>query len=110
MYAYIYTDNGFSWTVKIPSSLAPGSYVLRHEIIGLHSAGSSNGAQNYPQVSSVFPPRKFPWLTIPVHQPSGQRLRLYRAGWNSGHLALQEQRREYCHCRMHIGIATDIIY
>jgi len=54
MYAYIYTDNGFSWTVKIPSSLAPGSYVLRHEIIGLHSAGSSNGAQNYPQVSSVL--------------------------------------------------------
>lgn len=41
--------NGFSWTTKIPSSLAPGSYVLRHEIIGLHSAGSSNGAQNYPQ-------------------------------------------------------------
>jgi len=40
---------GFAWTVKIPSSLAPGSYVLRHEIIGLHSAGSSNGAQNYPQ-------------------------------------------------------------
>lgn len=42
----------FSWPVKIPSSLAPGNYVIRHEIIALHAAGSSNGAQNYPQVST----------------------------------------------------------
>jgi hypothetical protein len=41
--------NGNSWTVTIPSSLAPGDYVLRHEIIALHAAGSQNGAQNYPQ-------------------------------------------------------------
>jgi hypothetical protein len=53
-YAYRRTENGFTWTVKIPSSLAPGSYVLRHEIIALHSAGSSNGAQNYPQVSRIL--------------------------------------------------------
>lgn len=38
-----------SWTVTIPSSIASGNYVLRHEIIALHSAGESNGAQNYPQ-------------------------------------------------------------
>lgn len=38
-----------SWTVTIPSSLAAGSYVLRHEIIALHSADQANGAQNYPQ-------------------------------------------------------------
>jgi len=37
------------WTVTIPESLAPGQYVLRHEIIALHSAGDVNGAQNYPQ-------------------------------------------------------------
>lgn len=37
------------WSVTIPESLAPGQYVLRHEIIALHSAGSANGAQNYPQ-------------------------------------------------------------
>jgi len=49
------TDNlinaspAFSWNVKIPSSLASGNYVMRHEIIALHAAGSSNGAQNYPQ-------------------------------------------------------------
>ncbi|RDW76668.1 lytic polysaccharide monooxygenase auxiliary activity family 9 protein [Aspergillus mulundensis] len=42
-------SNNNSWTVTIPSSLAAGGYVLRHEIIALHSAGSENGAQNYPQ-------------------------------------------------------------
>ncbi|KAN0104580.1 lytic polysaccharide monooxygenase [Hyaloscypha variabilis] len=36
-------------TVIIPSDIAPGNYVLRHEIIALHSAGSVDGAQNYPQ-------------------------------------------------------------
>ncbi|KUI54743.1 Endoglucanase-4 [Cytospora mali] len=38
-----------TWLVQIPASLAPGNYVLRHEIIALHSAGSEDGAQNYPQ-------------------------------------------------------------
>lgn len=38
-----------SWTVTIPKSVAPGNYVLRHEIIALHSSGESDGAQNYPQ-------------------------------------------------------------
>jgi hypothetical protein len=41
--------NNFSWTTTIPSSLASGKYVLRHEIIALHSAQQENGAQNYPQ-------------------------------------------------------------
>lgn len=41
-------DNS-TWLVQIPASLAPGNYVLRHEILALHSAGSLNGAQNYPQ-------------------------------------------------------------
>lgn len=41
--------NNNSWTVTIPSTIAPGNYVLRHEIIALHSAGNTNGAQNYPQ-------------------------------------------------------------
>ncbi|KAL5342373.1 hypothetical protein BJX70DRAFT_386180 [Aspergillus crustosus] len=41
--------NNNSWTTTIPSSLAAGNYVLRHEIIALHSAGIENGAQNYPQ-------------------------------------------------------------
>jgi len=43
--------NNVSWTTTIPSNLAAGNYVIRHEIIALHAAGQSNGAQAYPQVS-----------------------------------------------------------
>ncbi|KAH8665616.1 glycoside hydrolase [Ilyonectria robusta] len=42
-------SNGFSWKFTVPSKLRPGRYVLRHEIIALHSAGQVNGAQAYPQ-------------------------------------------------------------
>jgi cellulase len=38
-----------TWTVTIPSTIAPGNYVLRHEIIALHVAEAVDGAQNYPQ-------------------------------------------------------------
>ncbi|KAL6248134.1 hypothetical protein RBB50_004389 [Rhinocladiella similis] len=41
--------NNNSWVVTIPSSIAPGKYVLRHETIALHSAFDVGGAQNYPQ-------------------------------------------------------------
>ncbi|KAF7908161.1 uncharacterized protein EAF01_003916 [Botrytis porri] len=41
--------NNNTWTTTIPADLAPGNYVARHEIIALHSAGSADGAQNYPQ-------------------------------------------------------------
>ena len=40
--------NQSSWTVAIPTNIAAGNYVLRHEIIALHSAGEP---QNYMQVS-----------------------------------------------------------
>ena len=40
---------GKTWTAQIPQSVAPGNYVLRHELIGLHEANRDNGAQNYPQ-------------------------------------------------------------
>ncbi|KAF5021718.1 hypothetical protein F66182_6245 [Fusarium sp. NRRL 66182] len=43
----IANDNG--WLLEIPASIKPGHYVLRHEIIALHSGGQENGAQNYPQ-------------------------------------------------------------
>ncbi|KAK1143158.1 hypothetical protein N8T08_007044 [Aspergillus melleus] len=46
-------SNNNSWTTTIPSSIANGNYVLRHEIIGLHSAGQENGAQNYPQCVNI---------------------------------------------------------
>lgn len=45
--------NGNGWLVEIPESIAPGNYVLRHEIIALHGAGSENGAQLYPQCISL---------------------------------------------------------
>ncbi|KAF2118909.1 glycosyl hydrolase family 61-domain-containing protein [Lophiotrema nucula] len=45
--------NNNSWTVTIPSTLAAGNYVLRHEIIALHSAGQEDGAQNYPGCVNV---------------------------------------------------------
>ncbi|PSR97442.1 glycosyl hydrolase family 61-domain-containing protein [Coniella lustricola] len=41
--------NNNSWIIQIPEDLAPGNYVWRHEIIALHSAENSDGAQNYPQ-------------------------------------------------------------
>lgn len=42
-------NNNNSWVIQIPSDLASGNYVWRHEIIALHSAEESDGAQNYPQ-------------------------------------------------------------
>ncbi len=41
--------NNNTWLVTIPPNIAPGFYVLRHEIIALHASGQANGAQNYPQ-------------------------------------------------------------
>lgn len=41
--------NNGTWVVQIPADLETGNYVLRHELIALHSAGSVDGAQNYPQ-------------------------------------------------------------
>ncbi|KAG9384676.1 Glycosyl hydrolase family 61 [Pyrenophora tritici-repentis] len=41
--------NNNTWSVTVPESIAPGQYVLRHEIIALHSAGDVNGAQKLPQ-------------------------------------------------------------
>lgn len=42
-------QNGNKWTFTVPSTIATGNYVLRHEIIALHGAFQPNGAQNYPQ-------------------------------------------------------------
>lgn len=40
--------NNYTWITEIPTSIAPGNYILRHEIIALHAASQPNGAQNYP--------------------------------------------------------------
>jgi lytic cellulose monooxygenase (C1-hydroxylating) len=46
--------NNRSWTVTIPPTLKAGAYVLRHEIIALHSARSADGAQAYPQCINLL--------------------------------------------------------
>ncbi|OJJ00820.1 hypothetical protein ASPVEDRAFT_590794 [Aspergillus versicolor CBS 583.65] len=40
-------QQGKSWDITVPSDLKAGNYVLRHEIIALHS--TTNGPQPYPQ-------------------------------------------------------------
>jgi cellulase len=54
--------NNFKTSVKLPSKLAPGNYVIRHEIIALHGASSPNGAQLYPQCK--FLPSSSPSLLL----------------------------------------------
>lgn len=46
--------NNNSWLVEVPPTLTPGPYVLRHEIIALHYAAQTNGAQNYPQCFNLW--------------------------------------------------------
>ncbi|KAI0792612.1 endoglucanase-4 [Abortiporus biennis] len=41
-------NNNHSYTVNIPSSIAPGEYLLRHEILALHGATNIGGAQVSP--------------------------------------------------------------
>ncbi|KAF2439897.1 lytic polysaccharide monooxygenase [Karstenula rhodostoma CBS 690.94] len=45
--------NNNTWSVTVPSTLASGNYVFRHETIALHGAGSEDGAQNYPQCLNI---------------------------------------------------------
>lgn len=43
-----------SWLVGLPTTLSPGAYVLRHELIALHYANRTDGAQNYPQCINLW--------------------------------------------------------
>ncbi len=45
--------NNNSWTVTIPSDISAGNYLMRHEILALHSAGTSGGGQFYPLCVSL---------------------------------------------------------
>lgn len=40
-------------TSQIPSNIAPGNYLLRHEIIALHLATSLGGAEFYPACAQI---------------------------------------------------------
>ncbi|KIJ55697.1 lytic polysaccharide monooxygenase [Sphaerobolus stellatus SS14] len=41
-------NNNHSYTVTIPKKIAPGDYLLRHEILALHAGSNVGGAQFYP--------------------------------------------------------------
>ncbi|KAL4799549.1 glycosyl hydrolase family 61-domain-containing protein [Aspergillus venezuelensis] len=42
-------ENGLTWEITVPADLKAGEYVLRHEIVALHSVGATDIAQPYPQ-------------------------------------------------------------
>ncbi|KAF9002937.1 glycoside hydrolase family 61 protein [Cyathus striatus] len=44
----VLANNNHSYTVKIPSKITAGSYILRHENLALHGASNIGGAQFYP--------------------------------------------------------------
>lgn len=48
------TRDNFTWTVTVPRGLKSGAYVLRHEILALHSAWEKGGAQAYPQCVNLM--------------------------------------------------------
>lgn len=39
--------------MSLPDNLAPGDYLIRHEIIALHLADSEGGAEFYPSCTQV---------------------------------------------------------
>ena len=47
------TVTGQSSTVTLPSTLAPGNYIMRHEIIALHLAVTLGGAEFYPSCTQL---------------------------------------------------------
>lgn len=40
-------------TVTLPSNIAPGNYLIRHEILGLHLSTSKGGAEFYPACAQL---------------------------------------------------------
>ncbi|KAF3110669.1 Esterase/lipase/thioesterase [Orbilia oligospora] len=47
------TNPAAPFSFKIPTGLAPGNYIIRHELIALHAAYSYPGAQVYPSCFQV---------------------------------------------------------
>jgi sarcosine oxidase gamma subunit len=44
---------GVAANVTLPSNIAPGAYLIRHEIIALHLADKAGGAEFYPSCSQI---------------------------------------------------------
>jgi len=47
------TVNGNTTSVTLPQNIAPGDYLLRHEIIALHLGNEPGGAEFYPSCSQL---------------------------------------------------------
>ncbi|PIL34356.1 hypothetical protein GSI_03131 [Ganoderma sinense ZZ0214-1] len=45
--------DGFPVSVSLPPNIAPGEYLIRHEILALHSAQSIGGAEFYPSCAQL---------------------------------------------------------
>lgn len=45
--------NGGTYTMSLPTNLAPGEYLVRHEILALHLATEKGGAEFYPSCSQI---------------------------------------------------------
>lgn len=78
--------NNNSWVIQIPADLAEGNYVWRHEIIALHSAEDSDGAQNYPQCfnlavtgTGTLAPTGTPGKALYSNKDAGIAVDIYRA-------------------------------
>jgi hypothetical protein len=44
---------GVAANVTLPNNIAPGAYLIRHEIIALHLADKAGGAEFYPSCSQI---------------------------------------------------------
>lgn len=52
--ADVLRENGNKYDFRVPECIAPGPYIVRHEIIALMGAEEVNGAQNYPNCFNVM--------------------------------------------------------
>lgn len=77
-----------SWLIGLPTTLSPGAYVLRHELIALHYANKTNGAQNYPQCVNL-------WVSAAgAKQGAAAAVRSLRKRGRSGYYGALSRREE----------------
>ncbi|KAJ6480266.1 glycoside hydrolase family 61 protein [Mycena sanguinolenta] len=50
---FLFSADGVPANVTLPTNIAPGPYLIRHEIIALHLADSLGGAEFYPSCSQI---------------------------------------------------------
>lgn len=103
--------NNLTSTVAIPSDIAPGNYIIRHEIIALHSAGQENGAQSYPQCKFFSPSKEKTtnsqltptFFLFHRSQHRRHRLRLCHSRRHPRHRPVHFHRPRNCHQHLHFA-------